>query len=128
MQRIHGWLDQLTLRRSRRREALSSNSSRRSVSQSVVSSCRLNHEPKSKQELRPVHVPMVSAAAAASHGTPLMAAVATKPETGSFARRRAIELIKDAKVAEILLALSGKIPDDFSDKVKEERNDRDTCK
>lgn len=53
MQRLHGWLDQLTLRRSRRREALSC---RRNISQSVAPSCRLNLESKpAKHELRPVH-------------------------------------------------------------------------
>ncbi|VDP02109.1 unnamed protein product [Heligmosomoides polygyrus] len=81
MQRLHGWLDQLTLRRSRRREALSC---RRNISQSVAPSCRLNLESKpAKHELRPVHVPVVSPAG----GAPMMVG---KPETGSFARRRGI--------------------------------------
>ncbi|XGW12351.1 hypothetical protein V3C99_013228 [Haemonchus contortus] len=95
MQRLHCWLDQLTLRRSRRRESLNQ---RRNVSQSVAPSCRLNLESKSKKhtELRPVNVPMVMSAIGAigaggggggGGSAPMMA---RKPETGSFARRRGI--------------------------------------
>ncbi|KAK5985135.1 hypothetical protein GCK32_014643, partial [Trichostrongylus colubriformis] len=92
MQRIHGWLDQLTLRRSRRRgESLNS---RRNVSQSVAPSCRLNLESKAKKhELRQVNMPMIvgNAPGSGSGGGIGAAAMMTrKPETGSFARRRGI--------------------------------------
>ncbi|KAK6738775.1 hypothetical protein RB195_020716 [Necator americanus] len=97
MQRLHCWLDQLTLRRSRNRDATGA---RRSVSQSVAPSCRLNMESKSKQhtaELKPVNVPLITstitttttAAAAAAAAAP-PPAMARKLETGSFARRRGI--------------------------------------
>ncbi|EYB92474.1 hypothetical protein Y032_0193g1388 [Ancylostoma ceylanicum] len=93
MQRLHCWLDQLTLRRSRNREAGGGGSRRNGgVSQSVAPSCRLNMETKSKHELRAVNAPMISsarAAAAAAAAAP-PPAMARKLETGSFARRRGI--------------------------------------
>ncbi|VDO51924.1 unnamed protein product [Haemonchus placei] len=94
MQRLHCWLDQLTLRRSRRRESLNQ---RRNVSQSVAPSCRLNLESKSKKhtELRPVNVPMVmnaiGAIGAGGGGGGSAPMMARKPETGSFARRRLVQ-------------------------------------
>ncbi|KAL6736501.1 hypothetical protein Aduo_006847 [Ancylostoma duodenale] len=92
MQRLHCWLDQLTLRRSRNREAGGGSRRNGGVSQSVAPSCRLNMETKSKHELRPVNAPMIGSAraAAAAAAAPPPPAMARKLETGSFARRRGI--------------------------------------
>ncbi|KAJ1353491.1 hypothetical protein KIN20_010129 [Parelaphostrongylus tenuis] len=99
MQRLHCWLDQLTLRRGRNRDA---DVSRRIISQSVTPSRRVTLESKNKHKFKPIktssqpsppsrkfHEPkdnMLSVPVIPANA-PMMV---RKPETGSFARRRGI--------------------------------------
>uniref|UniRef100_A0A158P6M0 Uncharacterized protein n=1 Tax=Angiostrongylus cantonensis TaxID=6313 RepID=A0A158P6M0_ANGCA len=99
MQRLHCWLDQLTLRRGRNRDA---NVSRRITSQSVTPTCRVTLESNNKHKLKPTKTSSQASPSSRNSQEPKNAVLSVpnlvvsaplmvrKPETGSFARRRGI--------------------------------------
>ncbi|VDM56816.1 unnamed protein product [Angiostrongylus costaricensis] len=99
MQRLHCWLDQLTLRRGRNRDA---NVNRRITSQSLTPIYRVTLESKNKHKLKPTKTSSQASPSSKNSQEPRNAMLsvpnlvvsapfmARKPETGSFARRRGI--------------------------------------